>query len=65
MSPRALPKYKMCFGLKVASEASREVVIKTYYVYILRCFDDLLYTGITNDLHRRYRRLKNGAVRKS
>jgi len=24
-----------------------------YFVYILRCFDDTLYTGITTDLQRR------------
>ncbi len=26
-----------------------------YYVYILRCQDDRLYTGITTDIHRRFR----------
>lgn len=26
---------------------------KTWYVYILRCHDDTLYTGITIDLERR------------
>ncbi len=26
---------------------------KTWFVYILRCADDSLYTGITNDLERR------------
>ena len=24
-----------------------------YYLYILKCFDDTLYTGITTDLERR------------
>ena len=24
-----------------------------YYIYIIKCSDDSLYTGITNDLHRR------------
>ena len=28
-------------------------VEKTWYVYILRCRDDTLYTGITDDLNRR------------
>ncbi len=28
---------------------------KTYYVYILRCKDDSLYTGITTDIKRRLR----------
>ena len=29
------------------------MVEETYYVYILRCADATLYTGITNDLSRR------------
>ncbi len=29
------------------------IVEKTWYVYILRCRDDTLYTGITDDLNRR------------
>jgi len=31
-----------------------------YYVYILQCFDDSYYTGITNDLNRRISEHKNG-----
>ncbi|KGL64225.1 GIY-YIG nuclease family protein [Polaribacter sp. Hel1_85] len=27
--------------------------MKTYFVYILKCSDDLLYTGITNNIERR------------
>ncbi len=27
--------------------------MKQYYVYILECSDQLLYTGITNDINRR------------
>ncbi len=27
--------------------------VNTWFVYILRCADDSLYTGITNDLERR------------
>jgi predicted GIY-YIG superfamily endonuclease len=26
----------------------------TYYVYLLRCFDGTFYTGVTNDIHRRF-----------
>ncbi|AUD79093.1 GIY-YIG nuclease family protein [Kangiella profundi] len=26
----------------------------SWHLYILRCGDDTLYTGITNDLHRRF-----------
>ncbi|PLX86704.1 MAG: endonuclease [Desulfuromonas sp.] len=29
--------------------------MKPWYVYILRCADDTLYTGITNDLEMRLR----------
>lgn len=33
---------------------------KPYYVYILRCEDDSLYTGITVDMLRRFREHRNG-----
>lgn len=32
-----------------------------YYVYILRCENNLLYTGITNDVERRFEEHKSGA----
>ena len=28
--------------------------MRLYYVYMLRCFDGTFYTGITNDIVRRY-----------
>ncbi len=28
--------------------------MKSYYIYILKCSDDLLYTGFTNDISRRF-----------
>lgn len=31
-----------------------------YFVYILKCADGTLYTGITNDLKRRFEDHKNG-----
>ncbi len=31
-----------------------------YHVYILKCKDNTLYTGITNDLSRRFSEHKNG-----
>ena len=31
-----------------------------YYVYILECADESLYTGITNDLDKRLKRHKGG-----
>jgi putative endonuclease len=31
-----------------------------YYVYLLRCGDDTIYTGITTDVKRRFKEHKNG-----
>ena len=31
-----------------------------YYVYVLRCADDSLYTGVTNDLEKRMKAHKEG-----
>ncbi|HEV8019790.1 MAG TPA: GIY-YIG nuclease family protein [Candidatus Lustribacter sp.] len=28
--------------------------MKSYYVYMLRCFDGSLYTGVTNDVEKRF-----------
>ncbi len=33
-----------------------------YYVYILRCSDGSLYTGITTDLDKRFARHKDGTA---
>jgi putative endonuclease len=35
-----------------------------YYVYILKCADKSLYTGITNDLQNRLRKHKEGMASK-
>jgi len=34
--------------------------MKTYFVYILKCSDDLTYTGITNNIARRLEEHQNG-----
>ncbi|QXP74272.1 GIY-YIG nuclease family protein [Tenacibaculum sp. HL-MS23] len=34
--------------------------MKTYYVYIIKCADGLLYTGMTNDINRRYEEHQKG-----
>jgi len=34
--------------------------MKTYYVYILKCSDGLTYTGITNNISRRFYEHQNG-----
>ncbi len=36
-----------------------------YYVYILKCSDRLLYTGITNDLERRLKEHQQGLNKNS
>ena len=39
---------------KKTGKGARGVEKGTYYVYILRCRDGSLYTGLTNDLPRRW-----------
>jgi putative endonuclease len=34
--------------------------MQIWYVYILECFDNTLYTGITNDLEKRINKHNNG-----
>ena len=34
--------------------------MKSYYVYILKCFDNSYYTGITNNLERRMKEHNEG-----
>ncbi|SHJ06986.1 GIY-YIG nuclease family protein [Algibacter luteus] len=34
--------------------------MKSYFVYILKCSDGLTYTGITNDISRRFEEHQNG-----
>lgn len=34
--------------------------MKTYYIYILKCNDGLLYTGFTNDINRRFTEHQEG-----
>ena len=39
--------------------------MKLYYVYILKCSDNLLYTGITNDISRRLEEHNSGVDKSS
>ena len=39
---------------------SRGFLMKLYYVYILKCTDNLTYTGITNDISRRFEEHQSG-----
>ena len=34
--------------------------MKTYYVYILKCSDSLTYTGVTNNMSRRFEEHQKG-----
>ena len=43
----------------------RPISMHSYFVYILRCFDGLTYTGITNDLPRRLEEHQKGRKPKS
>ncbi len=45
---------------KCLLERSREVNMKTYYVYILKCSDGFTYTGVTNNISRRLEEHERG-----
>ena len=34
--------------------------MKSYYIYIIKCVDGLLYTGFTNDISRRFQEHQEG-----
>jgi len=48
----ACPDY---FGEPVEGGLLKEIQMKYYYVYILKCNDDSYYTGVTNDIEKRIR----------
>ncbi len=39
--------------------------MKTYYIYILKCADGLLYTGFTNNIQRRFLEYQEGKNKRS
>jgi predicted GIY-YIG superfamily endonuclease len=39
-----------------------DTIDKTWFVYVLRCADDSLYTGITNDVPRRCKQHNAGTA---
>ena len=49
----------------VPEDNKQTMVIKPWFVYILRCADDTFYTGVTTDISRRLDQhngiIKNGA----
>jgi len=42
-----------------------KVIMKFYYVYIVQCFDNKLYTGITNNIKRRLEEHNKGISKTS
>lgn len=39
--------------------------MKSYYIYILKCSDGLLYTGFTNNISRRFEEHQQGRSKSS
>ena len=39
--------------------------MKSYYVYIVKCIDNSLYTGVTNDIARRISEHNDGQIKSS
>lgn len=49
------PKYKrMLAGLQKKARKARQKTLGPWSLYILKCCDGSFYTGITNDLKRRF-----------
>ena len=58
MAPRKTPRPK---STKVSPPGSQESPpAKTWVLYVLRCKDETLYCGITNDLKRRHEQHNTG-----
>ena len=49
---------------KISALLHRNDIKSMYYVYILRCSDDTLYTGITTDPERRLKQHNSGTAAK-
>ncbi len=55
------PRYKkMLEGMKKNAARKKKKRGEKWFVYMLRCADASLYTGITNDLERRFTMHNNG-----
>ena len=44
---------------RIPSECEEYFVLAMYYVYLIQCKDGSLYTGITNDIERRFKEHKD------
>ena len=51
--------------MSVRAESRTNEKMKFYFVYILKCSDGLLYTGITNNLERRLEEHQKGICKNS
>lgn len=51
--------------LKMSPRAQSRGIMKLYYVYILKCSDGLLYTGITNNISKRLEKHQKGLNKNS
>ncbi len=49
-------------GPAAAGNGQQKMADNTYKVYMLRCADGSLYTGITNDIEKRLRAHNNGSA---
>ena len=55
------PKYKrMLDGMLKKEKTKRRKKADPWFLYILRCADESLYTGITNNLERRFKAHMSG-----
>ena len=54
------PKYKRMLDGMQKKEKRRRKKSEPWFLYILRCADDSLYTGITNNLERRFKAHSDG-----
>ena len=56
------PKYKrMLKGMLAKEKANKKLRRKeSWFLYILECSDKTFYTGVTNDLQRRFKMHNNG-----
>jgi len=55
------PKYKrMLDGMQAKEKIKRRKKTEPWFLYILQCADESLYTGITNNLKRRFKAHMDG-----
>lgn len=47
-------------SLSVRAKSRTHSIMRTYYVYILKCADKTYYTGFTNNLERRFSEHQDG-----